>query len=123
MTFMEVGILRSTKPKPKTGAVKLPPPRGFPPEAAVIWREVVAYLGAEGTLLAVDAGTIETYALAVVRQRRLCEKLADGDLVDAEGKVNPLLRVIEATAATVKNLGHVLKLNPTARKTSGRAGT
>lgn len=95
---------------------RLPSPPHLPPDAAAIWDEVVAYLDGEDLLHAVDGATIETYALAVVRQRLIAEQLGTGKLVDSEGRINPLLRVAEATAATVKNLGHVLRLNPTARK-------
>ena len=107
---------------PGKPSVRLPPPAGFSAEAATIWREVVAYLAADGSLMTVDAGTIETYALAVVRQRALSKALDAGGLVDKDGRVNPLLRVIEATATTVKNVGHCLRLNPTSRKTGGHGG-
>jgi phage terminase small subunit len=82
----------------------------------VVWRTVVAYLHEIGELHVVDAGTIETYCLAVVRQRRLAAELAAGPLVGADGKLSPVLRVLEGTAATVKNCALALKLSPTARK-------
>ena len=91
-------------------------PRYLSRDAAVIWRQVVAHHRGQGTLLAVDAGVIETYAMAVVRQRRLTAELDKHALVDKQGRPHPLLRTIEATAATVKNLSHVLGLNPLARK-------
>jgi P27 family predicted phage terminase small subunit len=100
--------------------ITMPPPGHLGKDEAVIWRSVVGYLAETGELMTVDAGTIETYCFAVVRQRRLTAELSTGSLVDAEGKLNPLLRVLEATAATVKNLAHVLKLNPTARKGARR---
>jgi P27 family predicted phage terminase small subunit len=103
-----------TKPKARTSAPN--PPAHLSADAARIWREVVAHLAQNGLLLRVDAGTVETYCMAVVRQRRLTGELDKAPLLDASGKPHPLLRTIEATAATVKNLAHVLGLNPVARK-------
>ena len=54
--------------------------------------------------------------MAVVRQRQLTAALDRAGIVDKDGKPNPLLRTIEATACTVKNLGHVLGLSPMGRK-------
>jgi P27 family predicted phage terminase small subunit len=74
-------------------------------------------LANNGQLLNIDVGVIETYVMAVVRQRQLTAALDKSGLLDKGGKPHPLLRTIEATAATVKNLSHVLGLNPMARKT------
>jgi phage terminase small subunit len=62
-----------------------------------------------------DAVALETFVAAVIRQRRIMVEIESAPLVTA-GKISPLLRVAEATAATVKNLGHVLGLNPVARQ-------
>ncbi len=102
--------------KTKARANELRPPGHLSADAARIWRQVAAHLRANGQLLRVDAGVVETYCLAVVRQRRLTAVLDKAALVDAAGKVHPILRTIEATAATVKNLAHVLGLSPLARK-------
>jgi P27 family predicted phage terminase small subunit len=104
-----------SKSKARTTAPK--PPAHLSDEAAKIWREVCAHLEQNGHLLRVDVGTIETYCMAVVRQRRLNAELDKAPLLDASGKPHPLLRTVEATAATVKNLAHVLGLNPVARRT------
>jgi hypothetical protein len=80
----------------------------------------MAHLQANGDYLEADTPTLETYCFAVIRQRRLSAELAAAPLVDPDGKLNPILRVLEQTSATVKNLGHVLKLNPTARKVTGK---
>lgn len=103
------------KPKPRPTTPR--PPAHMSTDAARIWRQVVTHLNRNGQLLRVDTGTIETYCMAVVRQRRLNAVLDKADLVDESGKPHPLLRTVEATAATVKNLAHVLGLNPVARKT------
>jgi phage terminase small subunit len=73
-------------------------------------------LRANGQLLRIDSAVIETFVTAVIRQRRLTAVLDKADLVDKDGKPHPLLRTIEATATTIKNLSHVLGLNPLARK-------
>ncbi len=39
-----------------------------------------------------------------------------GPLQDEEGKINPLLRVAESTAATVGSVARALGLSPTARQ-------
>jgi P27 family predicted phage terminase small subunit len=99
-----------------TKRMKLPPaPPYLSAGAAVIWRGVVAYLATNGRLEAVDAGTIETYALAVVRQRALQAEI-DRDGVMPEGKPHAALRTIEATAATVRSAAHCLGLTPASRK-------
>jgi P27 family predicted phage terminase small subunit len=93
------------------------PPAYLSADASQIWRLVTSHLDRSGLLLNVDAGTVETYCMAVVRQRRLNGELdRAATLLDESGKPHPLLRTIEATAATVKNLAHVLGLNPVARK-------
>ena len=91
------------------------PPAHLDAEAREIWRQVTAHLAKNGMLLGVDRYTIETFCLAVVRQRKLSAELDKAPLLE-DGKVNPLLKVAEATATTVKNLGHVLGLNPMARR-------
>jgi P27 family predicted phage terminase small subunit len=80
-----------------------------------LWLETVAHLTAHGTADAADAMTIETFVPAVLRQRRIMAEIEAAPLV-TDGKISPLLRVAEATAATVKNLAHVLGLNPVARQ-------
>ena len=96
------------------------PPPYLAPEAAQLWRETVEHMRAHNTLDAADAVTLETFCAAVLRQRRIMAELESGPLV-VGGKIAPLLRVAEATAATVKNLAHVLGLNPVARQRLPRA--
>ena len=110
--------MKRNRRKPNSEA--LPSPPYLSGDEAQIWRETVAHLQEAGELLAADTPTIETFCFAVARQRRLSAEFAASPVVSEDGKLNPLLRVLEATAATVKNLGHVLKLNPTARKGSGK---
>ena len=112
---MEMTLSRKSKQN------NLPAPDYLECDALAIWDQVVDHLATTGELLAVDAATIETFVLAVIRQRRMSVELAQSRLLDDDGKPHPLLRTIEATAATVKNLGHVLKLNPTARKGSQKS--
>lgn len=101
----------TTKRRPKLPA----PPRHLGVDAAAIWRQVVAYLRDNDRLEAVDAGTIETYALAVVRQRGLQAALdRDGMVID--GALHPAARTIEAVAATVRSAAHCLGLTPASRK-------
>jgi hypothetical protein len=71
-------------------AVRLPPPDGLLRGAAAVWKAVVNHLNEDGSLLAVDTGTIETYALAVVRQRVFSKKLHEGgDFRALQGKLDP----------------------------------
>lgn len=91
-------------------------------DAKKIWREVVAHLKAQGTYKPIDGGVVESYAMALVRQRQLVQALDKAGIVGADGKPNGLLRTIEATATTVKNLAHVLGLDPLARKSMRAAG-
>jgi P27 family predicted phage terminase small subunit len=93
----------------------LPPPPFLSQDAAQVWRETVAHLAARGPVDVADAVALETFVAAVIRQRRIMVEIESAPLVTA-GKISPLLRVAEATAATVKNLGHVLGLNPVARQ-------
>jgi P27 family predicted phage terminase small subunit len=117
-----VGKKPSTSPLADEGEWPAPPTH-LSPDAAAIWRETVGLLEARGTLNREDAMTLETYCMAVIRQRRLTVELEAHPLV-VDGKLSPLLRVAEATAATVKNLGHVLGLNPVARqRMPGGGGT
>ncbi len=102
--------------KRKRATSTLHPPAHLSVDAAKLWREVCTHLQANQRLLRIDAAVIETFCFAVERQRRLVAELAASKLVDAEGKPNPLLRTIEATAATVKNLAAVLGLSPLARR-------
>ena len=104
---------KSKQPKQPSA---LPPPAHLETTEADIWRQVVAHHEANGSLLAVDAGVIELYATSLVRLRRLNAALREAVLM-TDGRVNPLLKVVEATAATVKNAAHVLGLSPLARKT------
>jgi P27 family predicted phage terminase small subunit len=94
--------------------MRIPP--GLPKEAQTLWRDVIAYLRRTGLLVSIDASIVETYCLAVHRQRCLCAELERTGPLDATGKPNPLLRTIEATAATVARVGHLLALNPMSRK-------
>ena len=84
-------------------------------EAAAVWRRTVAHMAARGPVDAADEIALETFVAAVIRQRRMAAEIEETPLT-TDGKISPLLRVAEATAATVKNLGHVLGLNPTARQ-------
>jgi P27 family predicted phage terminase small subunit len=102
--------------KPKSPSPPPRPPAYLSADAARIWRGVVTHLRGNGLLLRVDVGVIETYCMAVVRQRRLTAELDKAGMLDESGKPHPLLRTIEATAATVKNLAHVLGLSPMSRK-------
>jgi P27 family predicted phage terminase small subunit len=104
------------KAKPETAPPldPLPPPPDLPPDAAVIWRKTVAHLARIGTVNTADEIALETFCFAVLRQRRIAAEIQAAPIV-ADGKISPLLKVAEAVAASVKNLGHVLGLNPTAR--------
>jgi len=106
---------RSKPTRSRTATDERAPPY-LSADAAELWRQTVTYLRGNGTFLAVDAGVVETYVTAVVRLRRLTLALDKAALVDKEGKPHPLLRTVEATCATVKNLAHVLGLSPLARK-------
>ena len=101
---------RKTKPKQPAA------PRYLGADAATLWRQTVAYLSGQGRLEATDGGVIETYCMAVARQRAFQAVIDREGVVMADGKPHPLLRTIEATAATVRNLAHVLGLSPLARK-------
>jgi P27 family predicted phage terminase small subunit len=103
--------LKKTKPR----APELRPPAYLSADAARIWRAVVAYLSRNGRLESVDAGTIETYALAVVRQRQLQAEINRRGIMIGD-QPHPALRTIEATAATVRSAAHCLGLTPAARK-------
>ena len=112
----QVSRRRDTSKAPRTDADDpLPPPNYLTPAAAEVWRRTVTHLVALGTVNVADETTLETFVAAVLRQRRISRAIEDGPLTE-DGKISPLLRVAEATAATVKNLGHVLGLNPTARQ-------
>ena len=63
-----------------------------------------------------DEVLIETLVLAIARQRRIMGEIEAGPLQDEEGKINPLLRVAESTAATVGSMARALGLGPTARQ-------
>jgi P27 family predicted phage terminase small subunit len=110
-----------TKQKPALLAPVSPPPDPLPPppylsaDAAQLWRETVGHLAVRGQVDPADATTLETFVAATMRQRRIMLAIEAEPLV-TDGKISPLLRVAEATAATVKNLAHVLGLNPTARR-------
>jgi P27 family predicted phage terminase small subunit len=100
----------------RTKRTRLPaPPAHLSSDAAKIWRSVVAYLGANGRLQAVDAGTVECYCMAVTRQRQL-QAAIDANGVMSDGKLHPALKTVEATAATVRSAAHCLGLTPAARK-------
>jgi P27 family predicted phage terminase small subunit len=90
-------------------------PPSLSDEARRVWNEVVQALRAAGTYAESDHATIEAFVQAVVRHRRLTAAL-DREGIVVDGKLHPAARTIEATAATVKNLGHILGLNPAARK-------
>jgi len=95
----------------KSKVLSRPPPH-LSREAALVWREVVAHLRREGTCLAAYGAAIETFCMAVVRQRRLAAEL---DKAGAGALDKAVLRATEAAAATVKNLAQLLGLSP-ARK-------
>lgn len=100
----------------------LPPPPHLSRDGSQLWRETVAHLvELHGAVNAADGPTLETYVAAILRQRRIMVEVEAAPLVTSEGKLSPLLRVAEATAATVKNLAHVLGLNPVARQRLPRA--
>jgi P27 family predicted phage terminase small subunit len=106
------------KPRPRSPPAApdpLPPPEHLSPEAAAVWRRTVAHMATRGPVDAADEIALETFVAAVIRQRRMAAEIEETPLT-TDGKISPLLRVAEATAATVKNLGHVLGLNPTARQ-------
>jgi P27 family predicted phage terminase small subunit len=91
------------------------PPAHLSTDAARIWRSVVGYLTINDRLQSVDAGTIETYCMAVTRQRQL-QAAIDHDGVMPAGKPHAALKIVEATAATVRSAAHCLGLTPAARK-------
>jgi P27 family predicted phage terminase small subunit len=113
MTFRRK--MTMTKRKQSQTTATLSPPPYLCEDAAAVWRVAVAQMVASGNIEEADGPTIETYCAAVVRQRRITAEI-DGAPLTGSGKMAPLLRVAEATAATVKNLGHVLGLNPAARQ-------
>jgi hypothetical protein len=64
-----------------------------------------------GSLEPVHAGLVETYVLAVLRQRALCAELANPDRPKVQaGAADPLWRAIEASAGTVKSMARALGL-------------
>jgi P27 family predicted phage terminase small subunit len=98
--------------KPRIRQRRPPPaPTHLSREAAEVWRRAVARLAAHGRLEGADENVLAGYCMAVTRQRALQAELDRVGVLD-DGKLSPMLRVIEATAATVKNLSHVLGLNP-----------
>jgi len=104
--------MKKTKPR----AAELRPPSHLSSDTAKIWRGVVTHLRSNGHLLTVDVGVIETYCMAVTRQRQLTREIDKAGLIGKDGKPHPFLRTIEATAGTIRNLSHVLGLSPLARK-------
>lgn len=113
MTLRKLKTGKAQAEERKKSPLRAPP--HLSPDARKIWRRVIVYLADNGTLNPIDAETIEAYCAAVVRHRRLTAELDAAALMTVDGKLHPLLRTVEATAATVKNLAHVLGLNPTAR--------
>ena len=106
-----------TKPTTKTAPLDpLPPPAFLSAEGAAVWRSTVLHMQVHGTVDAADSVTLETFVAAVLRQRRIAAEIEAAPLTDDEGRISPLLRVAASTAATVKNLAHVLGLNPVARQ-------
>lgn len=102
----------SSKPKP---------PEFLSPEGKRIWRDTVAQMTAHGIHDPADAVTLETYVLAVLRQRMIAAEVRKRPLLTGDGKISPLVRAAEATAGTVRNLARVLGLSPTARQRLPRA--
>jgi P27 family predicted phage terminase small subunit len=105
------------QPKPRPRRAVLDPPAHLSADAARLWRPVVTHLANNGQLLSIDVGVIESYCLAVIRQRQLTAALDKSGLIDKDGKPHPALRTIEATANTIRNLAHVLGLSPMSRRT------
>jgi P27 family predicted phage terminase small subunit len=104
------------KPKPPADPA-LPPPEHLSAAAAEIWRETADKLAARGTPVnPADGILLETFAMAVVRQRRVDGELEATPLTDLEGKITPLIRVAASSAATVASLARALGLSPTARQ-------
>ena len=97
-------------------ASALRPPVHLSREAAEIWRRTVADMARNGRLEAIYGLTIEAFCMAVVRQRALTVAIDKAGVMCADGKPNPLLRTVEATATSIKNLAHVLGLTPGSRK-------
>ena len=109
---------RAASPVPPNPASSgpLPAPAFLSAEGAEVWRSTVANMAAHGTVDAADSIVLETFVAAVLRQRRIAVEIEAAPLTDEEGRIAPLLRVAASTAATVKNLAHVLGLNPVARQ-------
>jgi P27 family predicted phage terminase small subunit len=103
--------------KSELPADSLSPPGHRSAVAREVWRETVVKMAAQGIpAIPADGVLIETLALAVARQRRIMAEIEAGPLQDEEGKINPLLRVAESTAATVGSVARALGLSPTARQ-------
>lgn len=124
----ELATLKRLKGNP--GRRPLPPP-GLRAEGVLIVPEhlsagakacfatVVASLP-PGTYGASDGFTLGAFCTAWDLHRQACEQLAESTLI-VEGRVNPLLYIINAQATLLASLGDRLGLNPKARDALGVA--
>jgi P27 family predicted phage terminase small subunit len=108
-----IRLVKKAEPPPGT----LPAPAHLSATARDIWRDTVTTMEAQGApAVPTDGILLETFAMAVARQRRIVMELEEGAVADEEGKVNQLLRAAESTAATVANVARALGLSPMARR-------
>ena len=103
--------------KPTSPARRPSPPKHLNTEACAIWRHTIGDLDRAGRLSTTNQHVLESFCRAVVRERALQDEIERTGYVDKDGKPHPLLRTIEATAASVKNLAHTLGLTSGARRT------
>jgi P27 family predicted phage terminase small subunit len=102
--------------KPTATSRRPPAPKHLTAQEAVIWRYTTARLDQVGRLSFTDQHVLEVYCRSVVRDRDLSAEIRRTGMVDKEGKPHPLLRTIEATANTVKNLACTLGLTSGSRR-------
>ncbi len=103
-----------SKPKPASAAPNhLPPPPHLSAAAAQVWRETVANIA---TIDVADSVLLETFAAAVLRQRRIAAEIEAAPMPDTAGKILPLMRAASSTAAAIKGLARALGLNATGRQ-------
>jgi len=91
------------------------PPTHLHEDARAVWREVTLYLAERGVLHSGDLSTIEAYARAAARLRRLEDILDAEGLFTDNGRAHPGITSANTTAATVSKLGGNLGLAPVSR--------
>ena len=91
------------------------PPKHLPPDARAIWIDVTEYLLDRELLHFGDLGTVEAYAWALARLRRLEALLDEEGLITAKGTAHPALAAANGTGAAVSKIANALGLAPAPR--------